>query len=371
MALAGRAGGLPVHTRLGGAAADRPGGRPGGGLLSSFGIGQVPPSSAGTSRRHSNCLRCGASAAGATEWWCCSPAACSPCWPAGLIERNRAAETPGTQRPASAAAAADRLASAVGTGIPQGIPTAIDAYADTAGATRGEQVLQLQLDRVFQRWFRPALAGLALSLPWRRHGRPDGRPALIDYRTPRRLSNWPSPKAGPAGSASAAGCGTLLRSGWQATPAATPRPSAALAGAAAGAHRLVLLMLGVPRVPWRAIAWSASWPLAQLDLLDRDGTTQLTITLDRFAIDRDPAGHTEQFRSAHSCRTPTRPGCRDQRQSPAAHRDHDLPGGLVASDGQPAGRSPVLNYRCRPIPSWGINSGAWCRPAQMARNRCF
>jgi cytochrome c biogenesis protein len=38
-------------------------------------------------------------------------------------------------------------------------------------------------------------------------------------------------------------------------------------------------------------------PGRSLDLLDRAGNSQLTLTLNRFAIERDPAGRPEQFRS--------------------------------------------------------------------------
>ena len=61
---------------------------------------------------------------------------------------------------------------------------------------------------------------------------------------------------------------------------------------------LVLLMLGAA---WGALAGNRLErflaPGRSLDLLDRSGTSQMTLTLDSFAIERDPAGRTEQFRS--------------------------------------------------------------------------
>ena len=207
------------------------------------------------------------------------------------------------------------LASAVGTAIPQGDPPAsyVDAYASSPwlGLLHGEQVLQLQLDHVYSSsWVLALLAWLGLALilcSWRRQW-----PALmaarrwIDYRTQRQLSKLAIAESRPCPDSSQCltQLETVLRAnGWQVQR--KPQRLAARRGAIGRVGPLlvhtglVLLMLGAA---WGALAGNRLErflaPGRSLDLLDRDGTSQLTITLNRFAIDRDPAGRTEQFRSA-------------------------------------------------------------------------
>ena len=207
------------------------------------------------------------------------------------------------------------LASAVGTGIPQGDPPAsyLDAYASSPwlGLLHGEQVLQLQLDHVYSSgWFLALLAWLGLALilcSWRRQW-----PALvaarrwIDYRTPRQLSKLAiaESRACQNPSQGLAELETLLRAkGWEVQRKdqrlAARRGAIGRVGPLLVHTGMVLLMVGAA---WGALAGNRLErflaPGRSLDLLDRDGASQLTITLNRFAIDRDPAGHTEQFRSA-------------------------------------------------------------------------
>ncbi len=238
------------------------------------------------------------------------------------------------------------LASAVGTGIPQGDPPSsyIDAYADTPwlGLLHGEQVLHLQLDHVYSSgWFLALLAWLGLALilcSWRRQW-----PALmaarrwIDYRTPRQLSKLAiaeSPQRLAARRGAIGRVGPLL------------------------VHTgLVLLMLGAA---WGALAGNRLErflaPGRSLDLLDRDGTTQLTITLDRFAIDRDPAGRTEQFRSALQLQGPNQSlDAEISVNHPLRHRGITIyqADWALATISLQIGRSPVLELPLQTYPELG------------------
>ena len=69
-------------------------------------------------------------------------------------------------------------------------------------------------------------------------------------------------------------------------------------------------------------------PERSLDLLNREGENQLSITLTDFRIERDPAGRPEQFRSTLNLVEPG--GGLDQNrenqcESPAPSWHHDLP----------------------------------------------
>ncbi|MAR06603.1 MAG: cytochrome C biogenesis protein CcsB [Cyanobium sp. NAT70] len=206
------------------------------------------------------------------------------------------------------------LASAVGTAIPQGDPAQsyIDAYQDTPwlGLLSGQQVLQLQLDHVYSSsWFLALLAWLGLALilcSWRRQW-----PALqaarqwVDYRTPRQLSKLSIAESLPCREpkTSLDRLSKLLRSrGWQLQQTegrlAARQGVLGRTGPLLVHTGLVLLMLGAA---WGSLAGNRLErflaPERSLDLLNRDGDNQLTITLESFGIDRDPAGRPEQFRS--------------------------------------------------------------------------
>ena len=207
------------------------------------------------------------------------------------------------------------LASATGTAIPQGDPPAsyIDAYASTPwlGLLHGEQVLRLQLDHVYSSsWFLALLAWLGLALilcSWRRQW-----PALvaarrwIDYRTPRQLSKLALAESRPCPDANQGLDqldAVLQANGWQVRRQqqrlAARRGAVGRVGPLLVHTGMVLLMVGAA---WGALAGNRLErflaPGRSLDLLDRDGVSQLAITLERFAIERDPAGRPEQFRSA-------------------------------------------------------------------------
>ena len=207
------------------------------------------------------------------------------------------------------------LASAIGTAIPQGDPppSYIDAYSETPwlGLLSGDQVLQLQLDHVYSSgWFLALLAllGLALILcSWRRQW-----PALqaarqwIDYKTPRQLSKLSIAETLACENAddSLQRLSSLLQSkGWQLNSRdgrlAARKGLAGRVGPLLVHTGLVLLMLGAV---WGALAGHRLErflaPGRSLDLLNRLGDNQLTITLKDFEIERDAAGRPEQFRSA-------------------------------------------------------------------------
>ena len=203
------------------------------------------------------------------------------------------------------------LASAVGTAIPQGDPAAsyLEAYAETPwlGLLHGEQVLQLQLDHVYSSgWFLGLIAWLGLALilcSWRRQW-----PALqaarrwVDYNNPRQLSKLAiaESRACPAPEQSLQRLAAVLGSqGWQLKPdgnrLAARKGVAGRTGPLLVHTGLVLLMLGAV---WGALAGNRLErflaPNRSLDLLDRNGNTQLAIRLEDFNIERDPAGRAEQ-----------------------------------------------------------------------------
>mgnify|MGYP003326121976 FL=1 len=206
------------------------------------------------------------------------------------------------------------IASAIGTILPQG--EAADLYLNRfnadpwLGLINGDRMLQLQLDRVYSSgWFLALLAWLGLALilcSWRRQW-PALQAALrwIDYREPRQLSKMALAETIPSSDPEQGlkDLATSLRSqGWQVQELsgrlAARRGVSGRVGPLLVHTGLVLLMLGAA---WGALAGNRIErflaPGRSLDLLDRGGTSQLSITLDQFSIERDPAGRTEQFRS--------------------------------------------------------------------------
>lgn len=207
------------------------------------------------------------------------------------------------------------VASGIGTAIPQREEEKLyhQLYDQTPwlGLLRGEAVLNLQLDHVYSSgWFLGLMAWLALSLllcSWRRQW-PALRAALrwIDYSSPRQLSKLSLAETVCCNDAEASldGLEQRLRAqGWQII-----RQEQRLAARKGVAGRvgpllvhagLVVLMLGAA---WGALGGRRAEqflaPGRTLELMDSRGRSELTLALDAFAVERDPAGRPEQFRSS-------------------------------------------------------------------------
>ena len=207
------------------------------------------------------------------------------------------------------------IASGISTAIPQreaeGLYHQLYDQTPWLGLLRGQGVLNLQLDHVYSSgWFLGLLAWLALSLllcSWRRQW-PALRAALrwIDYRSPRQLSKLSLAETvccdDPEGSLD--GLEQRLRQqGWQIN-----RQEQRLAARKGVAGRvgpllvhagMVVLMLGAA---WGALGGRRAEqflaPGRTLELMDSRGRSELTLALDDFAVERDPAGRPEQFRSS-------------------------------------------------------------------------
>jgi cytochrome c biogenesis protein len=206
------------------------------------------------------------------------------------------------------------LTSGVGTAIPQREPA--DLYhrlydpQPWLGLLNGDGVLALQLDHVYSSgWFLGLLAWLALALllcSWRRQW-PALQAALrwVDYRTPRQLSKLSvaetfttdTPKA------SLDQLGELLqRQGWQIQRhddrLAARKGLLGRVGPLLVHAGMVVLMLGAA---WGSLGGQRAEqylaPGRSLELMDSRGSSKLTLALDGFSIQRDPAGRPEQFTS--------------------------------------------------------------------------
>jgi len=178
------------------------------------------------------------------------------------------------------------------------------------GLFNGDALLTLQLDHVYSSsWFLALLAWLGLSLilcSWRRQW-PALQAALrwIDYSSPRQLSKL--------NLAETLNCSDadqelnrlqqlLSKRGWQVQPQAhrlaARRGASGRVGPLLVHAGLVVLMVGAA---WGALAGQRLErflaPGNELELLNRRGQTQLTVGLEAFGIERDPAGRPEQFRS--------------------------------------------------------------------------
>ena len=213
------------------------------------------------------------------------------------------------------------LTSGIGTAIPQKEVVAFyhQRYDATPwlGLLHGDELLALQLDHVYSStWFLALLAWLGLSLllcSWRRQW-----PALqaslrwIDYRSARQLSKLSVAETRSVADAEAA-LGALAErlrgGGWQVRPQpgrlAARRGLAGRFGPLLVHAGLVVLMVGAA---WGALAGQRLEqflaPGRELELLDPRGRSQLTLVLDRFVIQRDPAGRPEQFTSSLTLRPP-------------------------------------------------------------------
>lgn len=215
------------------------------------------------------------------------------------------------------------VASGIGTVIPQREPEGLyhQLYDTTPwlGLLRADGVLALQLDHVYSSgWFLALMAWLALSLllcSWRRQW-PALQAALrwIDYRSARQLSKLSVAETLPAASGgdapSAEGAEQQLAAleqrlragGWQVQPAegrlAARRGLLGRVGPLLVHAGLVVLMLGAA---WGSLGGQRQEqflaPGRSLELLDSRGHSQLTLALDAFAVQRDPAGRPEQFTS--------------------------------------------------------------------------
>lgn len=206
------------------------------------------------------------------------------------------------------------IASGVGTAIPQKEPEGLyhQLYDPQPwlGVLNADRVLALELDHVYSsHWFLALLAWLALSLllcSWRRQW-PALRASLrwIDYPSPRQLSklNVAETRACDDASADLQRLEERLRAeGWQVQR--QPDRLAARRGVLGRVGPLlvhagmVVLMLGAA---WGALGGQRAEqflaPGRSLELVDSRGHSSLTLALDSFAVERDPAGRPEQFRS--------------------------------------------------------------------------
>ena len=206
------------------------------------------------------------------------------------------------------------IASGVGTAIPQ--RKTAEFYhrlydpQPWLGLLPGEGVLALQLDHIYSSgWFLGLLAWLALALllcSWRRQW-PALRASLrwIDYRKPRQLSKLSLAEslATDQPSASLEKLGQLLQGkGWQirrqGDRLAARKGLLGKVGPLLVHAGMVVLMLGAA---WGAVAGQRAEqylaPGRSLELMDSRGSSKLTLALDNFSIQRDPAGRPEQFTS--------------------------------------------------------------------------
>ena len=206
------------------------------------------------------------------------------------------------------------IASGVGTAIPQ--RETAEFYhrlydpQPWLGLLPGEGVLALQLDHIYSSgWFLGLLAWLALALllcSWRRQW-PALRASLrwIDYRKPRQLSKLSLAEslATDQPAANLEKLGQLLEGkGWQirrqGDRLAARKGLLGKVGPLLVHAGMVVLMLGAA---WGAVAGQRAEqylaPGRSLELMDSRGSSKLTLALDNFSIQRDPAGRPEQFTS--------------------------------------------------------------------------
>ncbi len=206
------------------------------------------------------------------------------------------------------------ISSAIGTSIPQGEPIEkyLEVYADQPwlGFMNGKTLLNFQLDHVYSsNWFLGLLGWLALSLilcSWRRQW-PILQTALrwVDYKEPEQLNKLAIAETINTKKTSNSLdelADHLRKKGWQ-----VKENSGRLAARKGVVGRigpplihlgLVLLMFGAA---WGSLQGQRVerflTPGRSFELLNKEGVRQLTMTLKRFQIERDPAGRAEQFRS--------------------------------------------------------------------------
>ncbi|MFZ9167446.1 cytochrome c biogenesis protein ResB [Vulcanococcus sp.] len=178
------------------------------------------------------------------------------------------------------------------------------------GLFNGEQILALQLDHVYSSsWFLALLAWLGLALilcSWRRQW-PALQAALrwIDYQTPRQLSKLTLAETVVCDDPSARLQrldALLAAKGWQLQRhpdrLSARRGVSGRVGPLLVHAGLVVLMVGAA---WGSLGGQRLErylaPGNELELLNSRGESQVTVTLKRFGVERDPAGRPEQFRS--------------------------------------------------------------------------
>lgn len=271
------------------------------------------------------------------------------------------------------------LASGIGTAIPQ--KETAEFYhqrydpSPWLGLVHGQGILRLELDHVYSsNWFLGLLAwlGLSLILCSIRRQWPALRASLrwIDYRSPRQLSKLAVAETRGAADPLAALQALELRlkaRGWQVKPQdgrlAARRGLLGRVGPLLVHAGLVVLMVGAA---WGALAGQRLErflaPGRDLELVDRQGQTQVTVALDDFAIQRDPAGRPEQFSSRLRLIRPGVDGGAAVSQEASISVNHPLryrgmtlyqaDWALAAIDLQ-LGRSPVLQLPLRSFPELG------------------
>ncbi|QEY33114.1 cytochrome C biogenesis protein CcsB [Synechococcus sp. RSCCF101] len=205
------------------------------------------------------------------------------------------------------------LASGLGTALPQQEASSFYTRYDAApwlGVVNGTWIQRLQLDHVYSSaWFLGLLAWLGLALilcSWRRQW-PALQQALrwVDYREPRQLSKMALSERVPCDRPQAVVPGLaeeLRRRGWQVRLAndrlAARRGLAGRIGPLLVHTGLIVLMVGAV---WGSLAGARLErylaPGHDIEMLDASGSAQVTLRLDSFSVERDPAGRPEQFRS--------------------------------------------------------------------------
>ena len=265
-------------------------------------------------------------------------------------------------------------ASAMGTILPQNEAPGLYLERFNAdpwlGFINGEQILKLQLNSIYSSvWFLGLLAWLGLALmlcSWRRQW-----PALqatmrwIDYQQPRQLSKLALAESivcSDGESALNALSAQLQKQGWQVqmneNRLAARRGVIGKVGPLLVHTGLVLLLIGAA---WGALSGNRLErflaPGRVLDLLDPSGENRLSLTLETFVIERDPAGRTEQFRSTLRLDPPGGPS--EQRMisvnHPLRYRGmtvYQADWSLAAITVQ-IGRSPELQLPLRHFPELG------------------
>ena len=174
----------------------------------------------------------------------------------------------------------------------------------------GDAILALQLDHVYSSsWFLALLAWLGLALilcSWRRQW-PALQAALrwIDYQTPRQLSKLTLAETISVSDSKASLSrleGLLQARGWELQPQgdrlAARKGVLGRVGPLLVHAGLVVLMVGAA---WGSLGGQRMErflaPGNELELLNSRGETQVSVSLERFGVERDPAGRPEQFSS--------------------------------------------------------------------------
>ena len=249
------------------------------------------------------------------------------------------------------------------------------------GLLNGDAILKLQLDHVYSSgWFLALLAWLGLALilcSWRRQW-PALQAALrwIDYSSPRQLSKLTLAETLPSADAPASLEqleGLLRQRGWQLQPAAGRLAARKGVNGRVGpllVHAgLVVLMVGAA---WGSLAGQRLErflaPGNELELLNSRGQTQVTVTLEEFGVERDPAGRPEQFHSQLRLQPGTPDSDADNAETRLISVNHPLryrgmtvyqaDWALAALQVQ-LGRSPILELPLQSFPQlgeqvWGI-----------------